>query len=58
MEWLTREQAAERMQCSGRTISRVVGKMLEAGAPGIIKRGRNFLRINWPDLAEFMQKGR
>ena len=57
-EWLNREQAAARLGVSTRTISNYASEMIAAGAPGVVRRGHNFLRVELNQMMQFLGKGK
>lgn len=52
--WLTRSEAAELLQVSKATITKIAKEMEGAGNPGVI-RNPNFLRIEQEHLINFME---
>ena len=51
-DWLTRKEAAAYLKCSERTITTITGQMKN----GVLRNGKNFLRINKNDLNEFLRR--
>ena len=56
VDWLTREQAAARLGVCERTITNYVTEMAKAGAGGYVRRGRNFMRVNFPQMMRFLEE--
>ena len=55
--WMTREQAAEWLGVSTRTITNIVKEMVRAGCDGIWQEP-GFLRINKLDMSNYLRKRR